>query len=903
MFDLLMLVSASEPCTGVCDRLNPIASANYDSHVAPAGCLYGTRVEIQKQLSEWANDDAPELSTLWLNGMAGTGKTALASTFAREMEDQRILGATFFIDRQRAERRDLRRIVQTLAYDLAKHNHEQLRALWIVLRDDPTFDRLSYQEQVRLLIKSPLDVGRPSTLVIVIDGLDECGASDGVALLRTLITSLTHHPIKLFVTSRNEAEIANGLGVLPHTALSLQDIAVSRDMRLYWEHNLDELCRRESLPNWLDMVSLDELVEITGHLFIYATTLLEIIQDTRTSPIKELVKLLEESRAGTGSAIAFGGQAVNHGPLEKLYLLVLTESVKDKRGNVRPEYALRMHDILEVIIFARELLTPQALSDLLKMNEEELRAYLIPLRSVLVVPDVDDPDGVVHPLHQSFPDFVRQQSGLVHPKLILQLTVGEKRIAERGLCQLNRHLRFDICDIKDASLFNSQVSDLPTRLNRHVSAALRYSCRYWLSHLLEYTRAASLRAQVPDGLDRFCGEHLLHWVEVLSLTGAMNAVQRVMPELISVMNVRIFLSCYLFELISFNCQSHLSWKNVEFRSLLADAYFLMRDYQTPITLSALQVYHSGGVTMPECALRRQVPTHRTVRLISERDHDWQTETTMIEGHTDWVRSVAFSSDGSRMMSGSDDRTVRIWDTISGLVLHTLEGHSHSVSSVNSSSDGSRIASGSDDHAVRIWDSVSGEVLHTLEGHTYSVNSVAFSPDGLRIVSGSDDHTIRVWDVVSGEVLHTMAGHTDKVKSAAFSSDGSRIVSGSRDKSVRIWNAISGVVLRTLKGHTGQVNSVAFSLDASHVVSGSNDETVLIWDAISGSVLHTLKGHTHWVNSVAFSSDNSCVLSGSDDETVRIWNVDIGAVQHIIEGYNRRIDIRYLQAESPLSIGL
>jgi hypothetical protein len=539
MFDSRVLVSATDACTVVFDRLKPIASANYDSHVAPTGCLDGTRVEIHKKLSGWANNDALGLSTMWLNGMAGTGKTAIASTFARAMEDQRILGASFFIDRQQAERRDLRRIVQTLAYDLAKHNHEQLRALWTTLRDDPTFDRLSYQEQVRLLIKQPLDAGRHTeTLVIVIDGLDECGASDGASLLTTLITSLAHHPIKLFVTSRNEADITNTLRDVPHSLIKLQEIGIAGDVRLYWEHNLDELCASKNLPDWRSTVSLAALVELTGHLFIYATTLLKVVRNTKTSPIKKLRALLDVSLLGNESATAFASQD-NHGPLQKLYIHILGYAIKEEDGTMSVEYALRLHDILEVLIFAREPLTLRAISDLLSIDTEELEAYLMPLHSVLVMPDAADPDGVVRPLHQSFPDFVRQQGGLVHPKLIVHSTVAEKYVAEWCLGQLNKHLRFDICDIKDASLFNSEVLDLLNRLSHRVSAALRYSCRYWLVHWLEHIRAAGSQAQVPLGLDLFCQQHLLHWIEVLSLTGDMTAVQRGMPELIFAVNVRL----------------------------------------------------------------------------------------------------------------------------------------------------------------------------------------------------------------------------------------------------------------------------------------------------------------------------------------------------------------------------
>jgi hypothetical protein len=525
------------------DRLKPIASAYFDSSLAPSGCLKGTRVAIQTEMSDWANDGAQELTTLWVNGMAGTGKTAIASTFAKNIQQEGILGATFFIDRQQQERRDLSRIVQTLAYDLAKHSQQQLRAVWTVLRNDPMFERLPYQEQMRLLIRGPLDIVRPDTLVILIDGLDECGASDGASLLSALAKSLANHPVKLCVTSRNEADIVRTFQSIPHVAIELQDIAVSRDVQLYWESNLDELCRHKGLPDWRSPISIGQLVELTGNLFIYATTILEIILDTRTSPIAKLRELLETSGSGTGPSTTFDG-SIGYSPLEKLYSQIVAEAVKDNRGNMSAQYALRLRNILEVVIFALEPLTVYALSDLLDMNRDELRAYLAPLSSVLIVPDASNPDGVIRPFHQSFPDFVRQQGGLVHPELTIHPTVAEKYIVERCVCQLNKHLRFDICDIQDASLYNREVLDLPTRLSKHVSAALRYSCTYWPSHLLEYLRVAGGQAQIPLGLDVFCAQHLLHWIEVLSLIGDINAMHRVMPGLISIMSVRFSYSWY-----------------------------------------------------------------------------------------------------------------------------------------------------------------------------------------------------------------------------------------------------------------------------------------------------------------------------------------------------------------------
>jgi hypothetical protein len=469
--------------------------------------------------------------------MAGTGKTAIASTFATNMADQGVLGAAFFVDRQDAQRCDLSRIVQTIAYELAKNNHRQLEAMWTVLRDDPTFERLPFEKQVRLLIKEPLDTVRPDTLVIVIDGLDECGASNGASLLEALVRSLAYHPVKLFITSRNEVEIVDTLRDLPHTPYKLQDVEVSGDVRLYWEHSLDELRRRKRLPDWRSTVEVEQLVELTGHLFIYATTILKIISDTRTSPIKKLRDLLEISRSGSGFALTFVGSE-NHSPLEKLYIHILEEAIKNDNGIIVAEYAHHLHDILEVVIYAQTPITPQALADLLCMNLSDLDAYLAPLHSVLVVPDTHSADEVVRPLHQSFPDFVRQQGSVVHSKLAMDAALAHKHMAERCLSQLNKLLHYNMCHLKDASLFNDEVADLLTRVNEHISAALQYSCRYWMTHWLVHLGTADSQSQVPLGLDVLCEQHLLHWIEVLSFTKGMDAVQRVMSELISIINVR-----------------------------------------------------------------------------------------------------------------------------------------------------------------------------------------------------------------------------------------------------------------------------------------------------------------------------------------------------------------------------
>ncbi|GAB1521040.1 hypothetical protein RhiTH_004131 [Rhizoctonia solani] len=877
------------------NRMSPHTSATYNSaeslDVQRGICTSGTRKAQLKELMEWAN--MPDTGkTCWMNGMAGTGKTTIAYTVCSKLDKSNRLGASFFCSRAIAECRQVKHIIPSIAYQLARFSRPFQRALAEVLEEDCDAHTRALNLQYQKLIIDPLkavEKSLPEDFIVVIDALDECESLTAVEQILELLLSTTHTlPIRFLISSRPEREIteritgrSNGQDEARLVLHNLDSNMVKTDIETYMREELKGIPLKDS--EWTIMI------ERCGVLFIYAATICRYIKNAnKMKTLKKAVKVIIDS----GSAsMEKGDERI----IDELYKTILDNAFKGTELNETNRRTMR--EVLETAVCATEPMSLDAMASLLQLDSaEEVDALLGPLRSVL---NITKKTKLVTTLHASFPDFILSQgrSGNYY----CSPNTRHATIAEACLRLIDgAEPGFNICALPSSFLLDDQVKDLAHRVTHSISPGLAYACRYWTTHLTLGEHTNRLTGLVGG----FFQSRLLLWMEVINLTKKIRyatsiiqsaekwCTERDVPEHVTKLahDASRFVSVYANHPVS-QSTPHIYASMLPFwpRSRPLSASYmprtsgLVQPTGTAIDRRRLALIATWKVStqiVRSMSLSRD--GRRLVAPAADSIEVYDTTTgesvvSLAEERTKNVFSVAMSPDGSKVAFSRCEGTSYVWDTANGgAVTQLLPDGVSDGRSLAFSPDGSRVACGlwnGDVYICALGLKISSH--GPLTGHTSYVNSVVFSSDGLHLVSGSDDNTVRVWNVQTGQPVGTpFEGHTSAVLSVCSCPTDSRIASGSSDKSIRVWDPQTGqTVLGPLTGYSSYVSCVAFSHNGAFIASGSFDNTIRVYDTRTGkTVLGPLQGHTRSINSVIFSPDSTRLFSCSADGTIRVWNV-------------------------------
>jgi WD40 repeat protein len=819
-------------------------------------CFPSTRQDILSEIIEWAITPSGGRNVLWLGGLASSGKSTLATTVANYFRDLGRLGAFVFFDRAYPERSHPSKVIRTLAYKLALFDCRIGAAICAAIDAYPSINDAPLRFQFTTLLRQPLeslsDLHVEGPIVLVLDAVDECGNPSEREALLTLLGSQLHHlpsVIRIFITGRQLDDLTAAFGDQPHIfQKSLEASSDGQDIMSYLEHQLQSIRRKKKWlsSDWPGCEIIRELGKRSCGLFVWASTAANYIDGF--DPEKCLAVILQGKSTS-------GAQAA----LDELYKTALESA--GAWNDV--DFVQHFRTVFGTILVLQEPLTTSTLDLLLGLPEGRGSCRAVSALACLVAHE-----PMVHLLHPSFADFLLSRDKCGREIWHFDAALCHKQLALRCLSRLsNNGLRRNLCNL---------VLPVPLR-EETVPVDMAYACICWINHMRCVDDNDISLAQI---LESFLTKHLLHWLEAMSILRRSGDTVMLLSSLYGWTTVSLSFERqdqtmnYNVSQTKFPAQRKLSefvrdaWRFVQTCGTLIEEHPLLIYFAalpfTPTSSTIYQTFHDAQMW----------PT-----ISGGFEQSWSGLRIVLSRHTDAVLSAAFSPNGDRIVSGSADKTVRIWDTISGTeVIGPLRGHTSFVHSVAFSPDGKRVVSGSSDKTVRVWDTVSGsEVIPPILSPDGWVYSVAFSPDGTCIVSGSGS-TVHVWDVASGiQVVPALEGHDNSVQAAIFSPDGAHIVSASHDKTLRLWETASGSeVVPPLRGHDSFVLSVAFSPDGTRIASGSSDKTIRIWDMASGTeVMPRLQGHDGWVLSVAFSSDGTRIVSGSSDMTIRVWDAVSG----------------------------
>ncbi|EED23321.1 G-protein beta WD-40 repeats containing protein, putative [Talaromyces stipitatus ATCC 10500] len=813
---------------------------SYDDQHEPE-CLEGTRTELLQDIGDWVNN--PEAKFIfWLSGMAGTGKSTVSRTVAKTLAGKGSLGASFFFKRGEGHRGNTKRFFPTVIRQLINNIPQLILGVRESLKNDPDIASKSLPEQFNKLLLRPLLAVtqsnlQPAPIIIVADALDECDQDKDIRIILHLLPEVLKSKfihLRFFLTSRNEYHIQQSFKdiVSMHQNLVLHQIPESmleRDMTLYFEYEFSKMRRQHSFPpDWPGSQTIKTLVLRAMPLFISAAKLCRFIGNTKWVTEKRLKAILAD-------------QTMYASKFKSTYVPVLNQLLVDQDEWESQQSIDEFKNIVGVIIVVADPLSIHALSQLLCIEADDIQNRLDLFHSVLNVPkDLDTP---VKLLHASFRDFLLDSK----IKDSNPFWIDEKKVHDRLTMQclivMSHNLRRNICFLPED---NTERENIDARsIARCIKAEVQYSCRYWTHHLMQGSDPSSL---LEDAFS-ILRDHILHWMEAMSILGLMS-------EAVIMVNT----------LNSLTAEN----QNPEISAFLYDARLFILKNRHLAEIAPLQLYSSALIFTPKTSvIRRGFEEQELPSWI------YTYPRFTLEGHKESVTSMAFSSDEKLLASGSRDMTIQVWDTTTGAWQRTLRGHTDAICSVafsplllaSSSNDKTIKLWEIADGLIRLWDTITKDLKHEFRGHKGSIKPATISPCGRLLASICNDGTVNVWDICTGYLQRTVQGclaiifsldngllalpmtlaleqaiYNQSVISVAFLKDERTLVSASIDGIVTIWDTNTRILQQNAENHGGLIPSMEFSFDGRLLASASWDKTVKLWDTETGKAITTFSGH-------------------------------------------------------------
>ncbi|KIM74793.1 hypothetical protein PILCRDRAFT_693732 [Piloderma croceum F 1598] len=776
-----------------------------------AVCLPATRKALLGGIMKWVTE--PDgMRTLWLNGVAGSGKSTVANTITSLFSETGLLGASFRF----SQHIEPKYLFRNIAYQLALFDTRFRECLLQTFRTHGAMNSYSLREQLEKFIVEPMNsVLFVGPVLIVVDALDECGVeSERREVLEAIAKGFPKLPsfIKVLLTSRNERDIRAKLTTTSF-AKSIHDTeGIADDILIYIDDRLLDVI--DSHPHlettWPGIGGKRNLASRADGLFIWVTVASEYIKAS-SDPDGALNDVLH----GPATNAQQGPEA----PLDMLYLGILQRTPTLLYSIDTTKY------IVGAILVAKTPLTRVGLDSLLGLGKnivQTLRdgskiqlASSAPLINALgSILRVDD-KGLVQILHASITDFFTNSNRCTDERFFIDRSKSNCELAIHCFKAMDG-LKRDICGVNDPTKFNSEILDLDERLNRHLTEDLQYSCRFWHRHLQDVHHPDN---DTYNQAKRFFFTHLLHWIEVMSLLDDINGVFLVLKD------TKTWFQNHP------NCDADIN-------QLIDESLHLVQRFYEPIQRSAAHVYISAIPLTPSSSIIFKVyapKLNSLPKLISDdaTPAPWTDIRPPGRGQT----AISYSPDRSWLVFAGDNNKLEIWDVAGCYPLHApLTGHGAPIHMITFSHDGTKFCS-TDNNCILVWDATTYDAIGVPIHPPHSALKVSVWAD--KVITCDGSRQVSVWDIAASSAAdHELELALDI--STGVDLQGAYIVMRNQEKITNITYALTGKSVIDKYTHGRDITDVKFSPDNKKVVCRyRTNNCVSILDVHSGNIINDL----------------------------------------------------------------